>query len=512
MGGNKKIFINTVILYIRVIVTLIVSLLSTRYVLKALGETDFGLYNLIAGVVTLLSFLSTSLSSSTQRFISFEKGRTNDTESIKRVFECSVSMHFWTGIVLFAIISIGGSLLINYVLNIPTGKGLDAHIVLLSVSIGMVLTVFNVPYEAVLMAHENIVFYAICQLSSVIIRLIVAIILTFVGGNHLILFAVITSLIPVLLYLFERYYCVRNYAETQKTQLCLNLQRNPLAKQMGAFMSYTLIGALGWTVRTQGYSMIINIFWGVLMNAANGIATQVSNAITTFSTSLTTSIRPQLVQSIAAKDIKRSSQLLDWSCKFPIILVSVLAIPVFIMLPYIMKLWLTDVPAYTVLFCRCLLIALLINQSTLGLAISLDAYGRIKQLHLWVGGSLIACTILAYIFCALGKSPLFIYILLIINNLIISAIRVILTYKYGELDISRFICKTILPPSIIGIFTAPIIFYIWNSVSETPFNLSLTAIISTILYLSLTWFLILTRDNRLYIIKRISTLFNKNHE
>ena len=512
MGGNKKIFVNTAILYIRVVITLIVSLLSTRYVLKALGETDFGLYNLIAGVVTLLSFLSTSLSSSTQRFISYEKGRSNDIEAVKRVFECSVSMHFWTGIALFVIISIGGSLLINYVLNIPTGKGLDAYIVLLSVSIGMVLTVFNVPYDAVLMAHENIVFYAICQLTSVIIRLLIAIVLTFVGGNHLILFAIITSFIPVLLYLFERYYCVRHYAETKETQLCLNLHRNPLAKQMGSFMSYTLLGAMGWTVRTQGYSMIINIFWGVLMNAANGIATQVSNAITTFSTSLTTSIRPQLVQSIAAKDIKRSSQLLDWSCKFPIILVSVLTIPVFIMLPYIMKIWLTEVPAYTVTFCRCLLIALLVNQSTLGLAISLDAYGRIKQLHLLVGGSLIACTILAYIFCALGKGPIYIYVLLIVNNIIISLIRIILTAIYGGLDISHFIYKTILPPSLIGIFTTPIIYYIWDAVTETPYNLFLTAAISTIIYLSLTWFLLLSRDNRKHIINKFSNFVNKNHE
>lgn len=506
MGSNKRIFVNTGVLYLRVVLTLVISLLSTRYILQALGETDFGLYNLIAGVVTLLSFLSTSMSSSTQRYMSYEKGRSKDVQSMREVYSCSMGMHIWTAVVLFIIVSVGGGFLIAYGLNIPTEKVGAAYIVLFTVSISLAGAVMHAPYDAVLMARENIVFFAICQFGSALLRLIMAIGVMFLPGNHLIQYAVATALIPFATLFAERWYCKAHYEEVNECRIKLDLRKSPLVKQMGSFMSLTLFGSMGWTVRTQGYAIILNLFWGVVINAANGIATQVSNAITTFSTSLTTSMRPQLIQAIAAKDEVRSLQLIDWSCKFPILLVSLLSIPVFIMLPYIMEIWLTVVPPHTVFFCRCLLIAMILNQATLGLAICLDAKGCIKQLHLWVGGSLIACTLLAYFCCRMGRSANFMYYLLIANNLFICVTRVILAARYGGIFISRFLLKTILPPVIVGIITFPIIYVLWKLLPANILTFISTGAAAVIIYSLLAAYIVFNAQSRREVVAKVTSL------
>lgn len=495
MGRNKIIFLNTGILYIRVILSLLISLAATRYILEALGEIDFGIYNLIAGVVTLLSFMSTSMSTSTQRFISYERGHSRSIASINNVFVCSLGMHIWISAFLLFIIMVGGSLLIKYVLNIPAVKIYDAYIVLGSVGISMVLTTLSVPYEAVLMARENMLFYAISQLVGSLLRLLIAIILIHVDNNQLILFSILTALIPFIILIWEIFYCNKQYEETNIRNFSLNLKKNIYLKSMASFLSYTLLGTVGWAIRAQGYTIILNYFWGVVINAANGIATQVSHAFITFSSSLTISLRPQLIQSVASNEFKRMNELVMWSSKFPLIFVCIFIIPVFVMLPYILNIWLTVVPEYTVVFCRILLISLLFNQSTLGFNMLLEAEGTIKKVNIFTSISLILCTVLAFVLGKLGQSPFFVYSLIVLNDFFIGIIRILLACKTQVVKLYS-IMKMYLKIIICFIVTYGFVYIGWLNVTKNILNALTISIASAILFLGLVYFISLTKTEK----------------
>lgn len=506
MNGNKKLVVNTGILFIRVILTLIISLITTRFVLKALGEQDFGIYNLVAGIVTLLSFLSTSLSSSTQRFISYEHGRDSSTvEQIRSVVSCSISLHIWASILVFIIVLLGGFGLIEYVLNIPEGKFLDAYYVLGSVAIGLVGTLLSVPFEAILLSRENIVFYAICQLVSSGLRLLSAISIPIFGNNPLIVYSILTAIIPFVTLICEFIYCNYKYEESRNLTLSLMFYSFPIWKKMISFISYTTWGTIGWAVRSQGFSIILNIYWGVIVNAANGIATQVSHAITTFSNSLTTSLRPQLVESIAAENNHRAQELIVWSCKFPALLVASMVIPVFITLPFLLKLWLSDVPSYTIGFCKILLLSLIINQSTVGLCMYLDATGNVKKINLYTGISLFSFTMLAYMLGYVAKSPLIVSSLLIINDVFISILRIRLGCRQGLISYKEFL-EIVFSLFLVCILTYIPASLVWHLLDTDFLSLLLIVIISVIVFITVTYVIALNNQERTLIKSYINKL------
>lgn len=238
------------------------------------------------------------------------------------------------------------------------------------------------------------------------------------------------AIIPFVLLLLQGWYCYRKYPETHINISSLKIKENPYLKSMGAFASFAFFGNIGWTVRNQGFSIILNIFWGVIINAANGIANQVSSALMVFSNSLTTSLRPQLIQAAGENNASRMVTLMFAACRYPLIVTSLFGIPLFITMPYVLRVWLTEVPEYSVLFCRILILDILINQSTLGLTITLDAKGEIKWLHILVGSTLILTACLAYGVGMLIKNVELVYGCLIIGDIAIFIIRLFLTRHY----------------------------------------------------------------------------------
>lgn len=509
MSQNKKLVINTGVLFIRVILTLIISLLSTRFVLKALGEQDFGIYNLIAGIVALLSFLSTSLSTSTQRFISYEQGLDGrNVQDLRNVVGCSVSIHIWASILMFTIIILGGCILIKYVLNIPEGKFLDAYYVLSCVAFALVGTLLSVPLEAMLLAHENITFYAICQLTSSSLRLLAALCIPMFGYNHLLIYSILTAFIPYLILLTEYLYCRDKYEESRYLNINLRTFSSPLGRRMMSYISYSSWGTMGWAIRSQGFSIILNIFWGVLVNAANGIANQVSHAITTFSNSLTTSLRPQLVQSIASNNDSRAQELIRWSCKFPALLVAAMVLPIFVTLQFLLEIWLTEVPEWTIDFCRILLLSLLINQSTVGLCMYLDAIGAVKKINVYTGFSLILFTILAYCFGYMSKSPVAVYSLLIINDLLISIFRIKLGCTKGLISYHVFY-KILLSLFFICFITYVPTRIIWGAFDESMASFLVTVLVSIAVFMTCTYLIGLNESERTLVKTFILRLKNK---
>jgi len=215
MYNNKRIAVNTVAIYCRLVLSSGIALFSTRYVLEALGEEDFGLYNVIAGVVALFSFIASTMATTTQRFISFTMGSAPDTGRIREVFGSSLCLHVVVAFVVAAVVLLGGWLLIDNVLSIPQGKHSDALFVLVSVCFGLVGTIVSVPFEALLMAHENIVFVSVCQMFNTLVKLGGALLLLYLEADRLRIYAVIMACLPFLLLLMEGSFCLRRYPESR---------------------------------------------------------------------------------------------------------------------------------------------------------------------------------------------------------------------------------------------------------------------------------------------------------
>ncbi|MDE5757175.1 MAG: hypothetical protein K2H85_01045, partial [Allobaculum sp.] len=402
MGANKRIVINTSVIYCRLILTLGISLFSTRYVLEALGEVDFGLYNVIAGVVSMFSFIAATMATTTQRFISYNMGKSHDMNVIKSVIGSSLTLHAIVSLIVAIIVLVGGWLVIYHLLTIPEGMYGAAIFILFSVCFGLIGTINSVPFEALLMAHENILFVSICQTINAIIKFGGALLLLQIDIDRLRVYAIIMAILPFVLYILEAGYCFLNYPEVKIKKE--NLRPSLLMKQLGKFAGWVMIGTTCMTLRTQGVSIILNMFWGVIVNAANGIANQVNSTLQFFSTSITTSLRPQLVKSAGEGNKDRMMTLIFAACSYPLLLLALVGCPLIATMQFTLSLWLKEVPNYSVAFCQIMLVSTMIRQSYMGIVIGMEAQNKIKALHVFTGLAFIAVLPIGYLFAKLGYS------------------------------------------------------------------------------------------------------------
>lgn len=461
------------------IVTIFVSLFSTRYILLALGETDFGIYNLIAGVVALFSFIASTMAGTTQRYISYHMG-SGDMQQVGNVFYASCFIHICIAVIVALLVEVGGTYLVNHVLSIPDGRVADARFVLHCVTIGLAGTIVTVPYEAALMAHENILFISIVNLLNAVVKLAGAVVLLYIHLDRLRVYAVIMALLPFLCFGLEALFCNIKYKETR-----IRLHRISdfsLIKSMCGFAGWVLIGVTCGTIRTQGTAILLNVFFGVVANAANGIAMQVNGQLQQFSTSITTSIRPQLMKSAGCNDRERMLTLTYAACKYPFLLMVLFAVPLIIAMPEVLHLWLKEVPEYTVVFCRLLLLASMFNQISMGLTIAAEATGKVKLLHSIIGTLHIVSLPAGYLFFKFGYPPQTIMWCIVTEEVVASVLRLILVKRMIDINVPLFLKNVVLRSFSVVFFYSVICGFVWNSLPDSLLHLLLFCAISAIVF------------------------------
>lgn len=494
MRDNKRIAVNTVISYVRLLAIMAMSLFSTRYILSALGETDFGIYNLIAGVVFLFSFIANTMATTTQRFISFTMGKEKETEIIGNVFYNSLALHVFIAIAVAVTVQIGGTLVISHLLEIPADKISDAYFVLATVTIGIVGTVITVPFEAVLMAHENILFVSLCQLFNAIIKFGIAIAVMFIESERLKCYAVLIASIPYIQLCAEWIYCNRHYAETRFS--IKKITDFSIIKHIGAFAGWVMIGTTCSTIRNQGSSILLNMFFGVVINAANGIATQVNGVLMQFSSSITTAIRPQLIKSAGEGDQERMLSLTYVACKYPLILTGLLAVPLIVAMPTVLNIWLTEVPAYTVTFCRLLLLSAILNQSTIGMTAALEAYGKVKLVHFFIGLSFLLVIPAAYVLLKNGYPPESVIQCIVINETLAAFLRLLFARMQLGISVSRFIKEIGIRCFVMISISSIIDYFCWIYFPKNFWGLIMIGVTTLAVFSLLTYFIGLNKSER----------------
>lgn len=407
MQAVHRVAKNTGILYARMAITVFISLYATRLVLAALGVADFGLFNVVGGVVAMLGFLNSSMAVATQRFMSYAQGE-GDLEKVKRIFNMSTILHAGIAVLMVLILEIAGYFFFNGLLNIAPDRAGVAKIIYHFMVVSTFFTVLSVPYEAVITSHENMLFYAILGIIEAVLKLVIALYLAHSAFDHLVAYGFLMAALAVFLLLLRRIYCHRNYVE------CVfdfrKYYEKDLMKEISSFAGWSLLGSASSMVANYGQGIVINIFFGTVVNAAQSIAAQISGQLGVFSVTLSKALNPLIDKSEGAGNREMMMKATLAGTKISFFLLSFLYIPFLIEMPYILGLWLKTVPEFTVIFCRLLLIRNLIEQFYIPLTNALAAVGNIKKFQIVSSFLNIVPIVVSFLFFSLGFPSYSLYV------------------------------------------------------------------------------------------------------
>ena len=377
--NNKQIAKNTSVLYLRMIIVLLIGLYSSRVILNSLGVVDYGIYNAVGGLVVMFSYIDSALSQATTRFYSYELPHGDDR--VNTIFNTSIVIQIAFAFIIIIIAETIGLWLVNNKMVIPNERLYEANWVYQFSIATTVITILSVPFNAAITSHERMSVYAILSMSDAILKLIVAIMIVKSHMDNLVFYGLGLMVISVLIFVTKIYFCFSNFNEVR---FCNNFSRK-LLKKMFSFVGWNFFGATAGISVSQGLNFIINIFFGPAINAARGIAFQVQGAINQFVTNINLAVNPQIIKRYSVGEIESMFRLVFFASKISFLLLSIVSIPIIIDTPYVLELWLKNVPEYTVLFTRLMLIYMLTVAVTYSVNISAQASGNIKMVQIAEG-------------------------------------------------------------------------------------------------------------------------------
>lgn len=439
MQAANRVVLNTGFLYGKMVVTMFVALYATRLVLNALGAEDYGIFNLAAGLVALLSFLNGAMTLATQRYMSFSLGA-GDRAQLRKVFNSGILLHLIIGIAVVLLLEGVGMYLFSNVLRIPPERLFAAKSIFHFMVVTAFFTIASVPYDAIINTNENMLFVAVLGIIESVAKLSLAIYLPYAFSDRLIFYGAALAILSVLLLIGKRVYCTRKYAESRVRKSELD---KGLIKEMFAYAGWSTIGASGVIAKSQGVAVILNVFFGAVINAAFGIANQINAQLTYFSVTMLQSLNPQIVKSEGSGNRKRMIQLAMMACKFSFFLLAFFAIPAIIEMPYVLRMWLQNIPEHTVMFCRLIITASLINQLSSGLQIAVHAVGRIRKYQIIISVLLLLNLPGAWLLLHMGLPPFTVMLFAIFVEVVSCSFRAIAARRLTGLKVSEYLFKVI---------------------------------------------------------------------
>lgn len=468
--SNKRIAKNTIALYIRMIVQMIIGLYTSRVILNALGVDDFGIYNVVGSVVGMLNFISASMSNATMRFITFEEGKGNISK-LNVVFCTSMNIHILIAILTFVFLNTAGIWFLYHKMTISPDRLNAAFWVLQLSIITCIVDIISVPYNACIIAHERMGAFALISMLQQVVTLLLALLLPFYGGDRLILYAAILMFVQVVIRILYGQYCKKNFEETEYH---LKVWNKKIFKEMLKFSGWTLNGNLAWIGYTQGLNVLINLFCGPAANAARGIAFTVQQKILDFSNNFQVAVNPQITKTYSVEEYGKMHELIIMSSKFSFFLMLVLSLPIFIEIDEILKIWLKIVPAHTGNFVRIILLCSVIDIFRNPINTSIHATGNIKTYQLWEGSTLLLIVPISYLALKLGFQVESVFIVQLLIFTIVQIERVIIVCPRIYMSKKMYFKNLLLPcfkVLFVALITPMLLLYFWPVQAGNLFQL-----------------------------------------
>lgn len=454
LSNNKRIAKNTLLLYFRTILIMAITLYTSRVVLNTLGVENYGIHNVVGGVVAMFSVISGSLSSSISRFITFELGH-GDSNKLKRIFSTSVNIQIFISLLILLLGETIGLWFLNYKMNIPTERLEAANIVLQCSLLSFIINLISIPYNACIIAHERMSAFAYISILEVSLKLAIVYMLLISPFDKLSTYAILLVIVAILIRFTYSIYCRKNFAES-KYQMIYD---KSLLREMTGFAGWSFLGNGAYILNVQGIDMLINVFFGVSLNAARGISTQVQNAIMQFVNNFTIAINPQITKSYAANDMDYVFKLVCRGAKYSYFMLLLFVVPIASESFYILKIWLKIVPEYAPIFLQLTLFGSLITILGNSMLTAITANGNIKQYQIYV--TLVGCLVFPLTWIAFElKMPVYTtYIIYIVIYYLLHFIRLYFIKKIMNFPISIFIKEVLLKTLLVTImsFVSPIL-------------------------------------------------------
>lgn len=506
-ANNKRIAKNTLLLYFRMLLTMVVSLYTSRVVLGALGVEDYGIYNVVGGVVAMFSMLSGSLSAAISRFITFELG-TGNKDKLKRVFSSSVTIQMGLSAIILVLAETAGLWFLNNKMVIPESRMYAANWVYQLSLLTFVINLISIPYNAAIIAHERMSAFAYISIFEAVSKLVVAYCIVISPIDRLILYAIMLTTIAIIIRLIYGSYCKRKFEECTYHFI----YDHDLFKQMFGFAGWNFIGASSALLRDQGGNIVINLFCGPAVNAARGIAVQVNAAIHSFVTNFMTALNPQITKSYASGDQKYLMTLLFQGARLSFYILLLLSLPVIINTHYILKLWLGQVPEHTVLFVQLVLIFGMCESISSPLITAMLATGKIRNYQLVVGGFQMMNLPISYVFLRLGAIPETVLIVAIAISQLCLAARLYMLRGMIGLKARDFIKKVYLNVIIVTVLSSILPFVLSNILDENFISFVLLCIVALVSTFLIEFYLGCTLKERQFVISKVKTIIKKKYD
>lgn len=490
-NNNHRIARNTLILYVRLVFTMAVSFLTTRELLVAIGTVDYGLANVIGGVVAMFSFLSGTIAGAAGRFFNIELGR-RDFHRLKEVFNLTRSMYFFLAVLLFILAESVGLWLFHNTLEIQADRMHAAFWFFQFSALAFVFKVLRVPYQALVIARENMKLYAAISLVEALGALLVVHLIMYMGGDGLILYGLLTACLAFGVFVSQWLTCRLLYAESRF--MCF--WEGKLFKEMALFSSWSLFGAVSVMLNGLGINILLNNYHGAIANAARGVAAQASSGVSSLTQNFLLAAKPQIHKYWAEGNMTEMHSLIYRASKFGFLLILVASGPVIFEVNYVLGIWLEEVPQYAAGFTRWMIIGVLVDTFSYPIMSAVEASGRIARYQLIVGGILCLKFPLAFILLEVGFVPITVFYMTVLISLISLPVRLVLARGLVGLSIKAFLSDVLFPISTVLIVAVIMPVVLMANMEEGFIRFISLTLSWLILSIVAVWFLGMSRLER----------------
>lgn len=503
-ANNKRIAKNTLMLYVRTLFVMVISLYTSRVVLQVLGVEDYGVYQVVGGLVAMFSVISSSLSSAISRFITFEIGR-GDVERLKRIFSTSIIIQLCLCVIVALAVEIGGLWFMHTEMQIPAGRLDAAEWVLHCSVLTFCLNLLSIPYNASIIAHEHMKAFAYVSVVEAMLKLGILFLIVYSPIDSLVTYAILLTVVAALIRLAYTVYCHKHFEET-KTKLIFD---KSIFKEMFGFSGWSFFNNTSFILNNQGVSMLMNVFFGVTVNAARGIAIQVESAVLQFVNNFTTALNPQITKSYANGDLDSMYKLVCRGAKFSFFSMLILSLPIILEANQILSIWLTKVPEHTVIFVQLSMIMGMCDCiGTTGYTACM-ATGKLKRYSLTLTPLIVLEFPLSWLLFYYGASVESSYYLYILIKLLVLFVRMYLMQRMIGLNCLMYIKGVFFPIVLTTLFSIILPILIIIFMDEDILRFFILLIVSAISVIVSVLFLGMTRIERNMIIQKSSNLFSK---
>ncbi len=497
-SNNKRIAKNTLLLYFRMILNMTVSLYTSRIILNTLGVEDYGIYNVVGGVVMFIAVLNNSMSSSTSRFLIFELGR-KDKIQLNKVFNAALAMHVGIALIVLVLAETAGLWVVMHKLVIPDER-MSAALWAFHFSVAATMvSLTQVPYNAMIIAHERMNIYAYISLFNVFLKLIIVYLLTIGDFDKLKLYSLLMFIVSVVTALAYRFYCIRKFDETT---ISFSWDKD-LYKKMFVFSGWALYSNIGASASVQGVNVLLNMFFGPAVNAARAIAVSVQTQISAFGDNFMIAVKPQIVKLYAENKTTQMMKLVFMASRYSFFLIFFISLPALLETKFVLTIWLKTVPDYTISFCRLVLVYNFITSLMSSVAMAFHAVGKLKAVSLVSGSLCYLSVMISFIFLKLGYAPTSVFVVTVAVRFVMQMLELFLLKKSVDYSIKSYMKEVIMPVISVVFLSGTLPFLISITLESGLIRFLLVGFTSVITVSISVYFIGLDRNTKEFVVRKI---------